>query len=178
MTARTKHPKRTKIACQYTEEQWNPVRFLHHVQGEFTCPGCGSILRKGRVFFCDFCAVELGACCHPGSSDTHQSHQREVLGNLCDYLPPIPCGSEGQVRCMCCERMLCVGHCRKADVSSLSLKAWTGDMVAQVVLCPSCKRTLDPSPEREPSQDENRADGSFVDDDELKQFLRRIARQG
>lgn len=79
------------------------------IEGEFTCPGCSSVLRQGKVFYCDLCAAEFGPCCHPDFSEAHHITKMLMLSFLPtwgDYLPPIPCTREGQVRCMCCERML------------------------------------------------------------------------
>lgn len=172
MPVKTKQPRRPKTKCQYVEERWNAVRFLRHIEGEFTCPGCGSVLKKGRVFYCDICAMELGPCCFDHSGTNH-NHQADVPGHLRDYLPPDPCSGEGRSRCMCCERMLCVGHSRKADVSHQSLKHFTGERLSKVVLCPSCKETLDPVPEDErPERDDGREPYGFTDESELRRYLR------
>jgi hypothetical protein len=174
MPSKTKRAKRPKINCQYLKEQLDPVRSIRLIEGEFTCPGCNSVLRQGKVFYCDLCAAEFGPCCHPDFSETHQHYKNADVvfpTQLCDYLPAIPCKREGQVRCGCCERMLCLAHSRKADISRLSLRDWREEQLRTVVLCPNCKKLLDPEPEPDDSDDPADPYG-FGDEYELRNFLR------
>jgi hypothetical protein len=176
MPSKTKRPKRPKINCQYLAEQSNPVRSLRLIEGEFTCPGCKSVLRQGKVFYCDLCAAEFGPCCHPDFSGAHNHYPGN--GDFCpvnfsDYLEPIVCTREGQVRCMCCDRMLCLTHTRKADVSRLSLQDWRDRTLGAVVLCPNCKKRLDPEPEPDGSEFDEPPDPlRFESERELWSFLR------
>lgn len=173
MPSKTKRPKHPKINCQYLEEQFNPIRLLRRVEGEFTCPGCSSVLRQGSVFYCDLCLCELGPCCHPDFSEVHKNHDglvdRAILG---DYLLPKTCDSAGHIRCMCCERMLCLMHARKANISHLSIKDWRDRTLDAVVLCPNCKKRLDPEQEPEPSEfDDPDDEHGFDDEYDLRNFL-------
>ncbi len=93
--------------------------------------------------------------------------------DLSDYLPPITCDRVGHIRCMCCERMLCLTHARKADISGLSLQDWRERTLSAVVLCPNCKKRLDSEPEPESSEFEDTSDGyEFQDERDLRNFLR------
>lgn len=171
MSPKAKRPKGPKINCQYLEEQFNPIRLLRPIDGEFTCPGCGSVLRQGRVFYCDLCHSELGPCCHP---DLHKHSDEGITyrPDLGDYLPPITCNGVGQIRCLCCERMLCLTHARKADISRLSLQDWRDRILGAVVLCPNCKKRLDPVPEPDGSEfDEPPDPFGFESEHELWAFL-------
>jgi hypothetical protein len=91
---------------------------------------------------------------------------------LSDYLAPIACTREGQVRCMCCERMLCLRHARKADISRLSLPDWRERTLGAVVLCANCKKRLDPEPETEPDDFDEEDEHGFDDEHDLRTFLR------
>jgi hypothetical protein len=174
MPVKTKRPKRAKINCQYLKEQLDPVRSIRLIESEFTCGGCRSVLRQGKVFYCDLCALEFGPCCHPDFSETHQHYKNADVvfpPQLGDYLPPILCKREGQVRCQCCERMLCLSHTWKADISRLSLVDWHENKLSAVVLCLNCKKLLDPEPEPDES-DEPAAPCQFQSEQELRDFLR------
>ena len=175
MPAKPKRPKRPKIKCQYLKEQSNPIRLLRPIEGEYTCPGCGSLLRQGKVFYCDLCAAKFGPCCHPDFSGAHNHHPGDGDScpiNLSDYLEPIVCTRVGQVRCMCCERMLCLTHSCKADIARLSLQGWRDRTLGPVVLCPNCKKRLDPEPELEPADfDEPFDEFGFRDERDLWNFL-------
>lgn len=74
------------------------------------------------------------------------------------------------MRCMCCDRMLCLTHCRKADISRLLLKDWREKTLGAVVLCPNCKKRLDPEPEPDSSPMEYDPYG-FGMEYELRNFL-------
>lgn len=170
MASKPKPPKRAKIKCQYAQEQWNPVRRIHIVEGEFPCPSCSSVLRRGYVFHCDFCSADFGSCC----KEFHPDHRNDSdYGyRLGDYLSATSCDGEGEVRCECCERMLCIEHVRKADLSRLALIDRSGEPLGAAVLCPSCKKLLNPDPESEPDDEE----GDFGDEYELQDFLQEIGR--
>jgi hypothetical protein len=74
---------------------------------------------------------------------------------------------------MCCERMLCLTHARKADISHLSLNDWRDRTLGAVVLCPNCKKRLAPEPESDDSQfDEPPDPFRFQTEQEVRAFLR------
>ena len=74
---------------------------------------------------------------------------------------------------VCCERLVCFDHARKADLSQTSLLDYGGERkLGWVILCPSCKRTLDPVTEQEYDHEEEREPGSFQDEYEFDRFIR------
>lgn len=173
--------KRPRINCQFLEDNWNPVRDVRQVDGEFTC-SCGSVLRNGKIFFCDICKCEFGPCCHPDFSERHKYHERDLSAEgsdrFCDYLPPRTCPNEGLVRCACCNLMLCRNHARKADLSRLSLPSdIVGEKLAKVIVCRNCKYRLDPDPDREPQPyHDDRDESEFDDDYDFRKYLRTCSR--
>lgn len=175
-----KTPERKKAVCHYTSFRETAVREKQMIESLFLCPGCGAQIPEGLIYFCDYCQVELGPCCHPLLSKRHRHASHEIPAHeINDYIPPKQCLKEGKVRCMCCRRLLCLEHARKADIARLSLPkdySYPDEIWKQIILCPECKETLDPNPEPEWMEDANNHvdESAFEDSAELRSFLRSI----
>lgn len=176
MSKKPKPPARPKFHCHYTTRNQETVQFLRDIEGEFICPSCSSVLKQGKVYFCNFCKTELGVCCHTKFTDKHK-HQDEIFNtyrDLPDYIPPVSCQYQGVVRCRCCERLLCLGHARGADLSRASVLGYDGEKLTAAVLCPDCKSLLDPDPEPDRDYVNEPEPGSFERESDLRAFLRRL----
>lgn len=150
--AKEKKQKRRRINCQFTASRHDPVKSLRPVQDEFVCSGCSSVLRRGQVYECELCKIEIGICC----KSEHEGPHADAF-DVRDYLPPIACTNEGRTRCWCCDRLLCRDHCHACKSADVPVKTEAFDFKETIPLCANCRITLIPESEGEyprPYQDE------------------------
>jgi|SRR5579859_1102152 len=136
-------PKRRRIDCQYTMACREAIRFVRRIEDEFVCPGCGSSLKRGSVFRCKLCDMEIGVCCQ----DEHlQRIHVDVVYDVSEYLPPLTCTKEGHSRCWCCSRFVCRDHFRNCKSSDIPTHTSLFGEFENIILCSNCQSTLIPEP--------------------------------